>query len=99
MSSKQKHREDTGPLLIRTVKLVTYNAEKAEIVNSFFASTFTDMVGPQVTGSGSYNNASVDPPIVEEGLVCSLLQGQIYGPGQNPSQGVKKCVYIYAVTL
>ena len=75
MSSKQKHREDIGPLLNRAGKLVTNNADKAEVLNSFFASAFTSIAGPQVTRSGSYNNACVDPPVVEEGLVCSLLQG------------------------
>ena len=28
-----------------------------------------------ITGSNSYDNACVDTPVIEEGLVCGLLQG------------------------
>ena len=73
MSSKP--REDRGPLLNRAGKLVTTNADKAEVLSIFFASIFTDVVGPQITGSSSYDNACVNPPVVEERLVCGLLQG------------------------
>ncbi|KAK4831134.1 hypothetical protein QYF61_015437 [Mycteria americana] len=31
--------------------------------------------GPQITGSSSYDNACVNPPVRKEGLVCGLLQG------------------------
>ncbi|KAK4806136.1 hypothetical protein QYF61_001059 [Mycteria americana] len=81
MSSKQKHREDIGPLLNRAGKLGSNNADKAEVLNTFFASVFTSLLAgvkprqPQITGSSSYNNTCVDPPSGEEGLVCSLLQG------------------------
>ncbi|KAK4806914.1 hypothetical protein QYF61_012635 [Mycteria americana] len=75
VSSKQKHREDRGLLLNRAGKLVTTNADKAEILNTFFASVFIGIAGPQVTGSSSYSNACVVPPVAEEGLVCGLLQG------------------------
>ena len=49
VSSKQKHREDIGPLLNRAGKLVTNNADKAEVLNTFFASVFTGVAGPQIT--------------------------------------------------
>ncbi|KAK4806811.1 hypothetical protein QYF61_005607 [Mycteria americana] len=75
VSSKQKHREDRGPLLNRAGKLVTNNADKAEILSTFFASVFTGIAGPQITGSSSYDSTCVDPPVAEEGLVCGLLQG------------------------
>ena len=75
VSSKQKHREDIGPLLNRTGKLVTNNADRAEVLITLFASFFTNIAAPQITGSSIYDNAFVDPPVVEEGLVCSLLQG------------------------
>ncbi|KAK4806770.1 hypothetical protein QYF61_005566 [Mycteria americana] len=75
VSSKQKHREDRGLLLNRAGKLVTTNADEAEVLSTFFASVFTGVAGPQITRSSSYGSACVDPPVVEEGLVCSLLQG------------------------
>ncbi|KAK4807158.1 hypothetical protein QYF61_024278 [Mycteria americana] len=75
VSSKQKHKEDIGPLLNRAKKLVTNNADKAEVLSTFFASVFTGVAGPQITRSSSYDNACVNPPVVEEGLVCGLLQG------------------------
>ncbi|KAK4806872.1 hypothetical protein QYF61_012593 [Mycteria americana] len=74
VSSKQKHREDRGLLLNRAGKLVTTNADKAEVLNTFFASVFIGIAGPQITGSSSYSNACVVPPVAEEGLVCGLLQ-------------------------
>ncbi|KAK4811373.1 LOW QUALITY PROTEIN: hypothetical protein QYF61_027602 [Mycteria americana] len=73
MSSKQKHREDIGPLLNRAGKLVANNADKAEVLYTFFASVFIGIAEPQITGSTT--TTRVDPPAVEEGLVCGLLQG------------------------
>lgn len=75
MSSKQKHREDIGPLLNRAGKLVPNDADKAEVLNTFFASVFVGVAGPQITKSSSCYNSCVDLPVVKEGLVCSLLQG------------------------
>ncbi|XP_009951836.1 PREDICTED: phosphatidylinositol 4-phosphate 5-kinase type-1 beta-like [Leptosomus discolor] len=64
VSSKQEHREDTGPLLNRAGKRVTKNTHKAEVLNTFFACVSTGVAGPQITGSSSHNYGHVDPPVV-----------------------------------
>lgn len=48
-------------LLNRAGKLVTNNADKAEIPNTFFASGFVDLAGPQITGTSSYNKTLTHP--------------------------------------
>lgn len=70
MSSKQNHREDIGPLLNRAGKLVSNNADNAEVLNGFFASVLTSIAGPQITGSSSYN-ACVNPPVMKGWSVAS----------------------------
>jgi len=47
ISSKRKTRENVGPLLDEMGALVTEEAEKAELLNAFFASVFTAKAGPQ----------------------------------------------------
>ena len=54
-SAPCQRREDIGPLLNRAGKLVTDNADKAEDLNTAFASVFTNIGRPQITGSSSYN--------------------------------------------
>jgi len=48
VSSKKTHKEDLGPLLNRAGNLVTDNADNVEILNTCFASVFTDVAGPQI---------------------------------------------------
>jgi len=47
ISSKQKTRENVGPLLNEVGVMVTEDAEKAELLNAFFASVFSAKAGPQ----------------------------------------------------
>uniref|UniRef100_A0A8B9PGQ4 Reverse transcriptase domain-containing protein n=1 Tax=Apteryx owenii TaxID=8824 RepID=A0A8B9PGQ4_APTOW len=47
ISSKRKTRENVGPLLNGVGALVTKDAEKAELLNAFFASVFTGQASPQ----------------------------------------------------
>ena len=55
--------------------LITNNADKAEILNTSFASVCTGVAGRQVKGSTSYDNTCANLPGMEEGLVYRLLQG------------------------
>lgn len=50
-SSRQKHKESSSPLLNRAGKLLTNNADKAEVLKTVFASVFTGVAGPQFTAS------------------------------------------------
>jgi len=45
--NKQKSRDNVGPLLNEVGALVTEDAEKAELLNAFFASVFTAKASPQ----------------------------------------------------
>ncbi|PKU33656.1 hypothetical protein llap_16037 [Limosa lapponica baueri] len=47
ISRKRKTEENVGPLLNEVGALVMEDAEKAELLNAFFASVFTAKVGPQ----------------------------------------------------
>jgi len=50
VNNKQKQKENICLLLNRRGELVTNNAEKAEVLNTFFVSVFTSTVGPQALG-------------------------------------------------
>ena len=47
VSRERKTRENVGPLLNEVGALVTGDAEKAEILNAFFASVFNAKTSPQ----------------------------------------------------
>lgn len=48
VSSKGKVRENVGPLINDVGTLVTWDTEKAELQNAFFASVFTDKTAPWI---------------------------------------------------
>jgi len=74
VNNEQKQKENIGPQLNRRGELVTDNAEKAEILNTFFTSVFTSTVGPQALGSKIQVDANTDPLSVKEELVHELLK-------------------------
>ncbi|KAK4812899.1 hypothetical protein QYF61_027293 [Mycteria americana] len=74
VNNKQKQKENIGPMLNRRGELVTNNAEKAEVLNTFFTSIFTSTVGLQTLGTKIQVDANTDPPSVREELVGELLQ-------------------------
>ena len=50
VSNKQTWKENIGLLLNRRGDVITNNAEKAEVLNTFFTSVFISTVGPQAWG-------------------------------------------------
>lgn len=67
LKDKQKQKENIGLLLNRRGELVTNNAEEAEVLNPFFTSVFTSIVGPQALGTKIQVDAN--RPTVREGRV------------------------------
>ncbi|GAB0185825.1 mitochondrial enolase superfamily member 1 [Grus japonensis] len=74
VNNKQKQKDNIGPLLNRRGELVTNNAEKAEVLNTFFIFVFTSTVGPQVLGTKIQVVANTGQSSVKEELVCELLK-------------------------
>ncbi|GAB0209387.1 mitochondrial enolase superfamily member 1 [Grus japonensis] len=74
VNNRRKQKNNIGPLLNRRGELVTGNAEKAEVLNTFFTSVFTSTVGPQALGTKIQVDANTDPPSVKEEVLCELLQ-------------------------
>ncbi|PKU48926.1 rna-directed dna polymerase from mobile element jockey-like [Limosa lapponica baueri] len=66
MNHRMNQKENIGPLLNRRSELVTNNAEKAEVLNTFFTSVFTSAVGPQALGITIQADANTDPPSAKE---------------------------------
>ncbi|PKU34197.1 rna-directed dna polymerase from mobile element jockey-like [Limosa lapponica baueri] len=76
ISRKRKTRENVGPLLNEVGALVTEDAEKAELLNAFFASVFTPKAGPQEPQTlevGERAWSKEDSPLIEEDWVRDHL--------------------------
>ncbi|GAB0205471.1 cAMP-dependent protein kinase inhibitor alpha [Grus japonensis] len=76
IKTKQKQKDNTGPLLNRRGELVTNNAEKAEVLNIFFT---TSTVRPQALGTKIQVDADTDLPSMKEelmvdGIKCTLMK-------------------------
>ena len=74
MSTTSRKRRKTGPLLNRKGESITNDAEKAEVLNTFFTSVFTSTVGSQALGMKLPVDPNTGPPLVNEELVYELLQ-------------------------
>ncbi len=65
-------RENAGPLWKETAQLVTWDMEKAEVLNNFFASVFTSKCSShitQVTEGKGRNWDNEELPTVEDDQV------------------------------
>ncbi|CAM5108613.1 unnamed protein product [Natator depressus] len=67
-------KESVGPLLNEGGNLVTEDVEKANVLNAFFASVFTNKVSSQTTALGSTAWGGGDKPSVEKEVVRDYLE-------------------------
>ncbi|CAM5108800.1 unnamed protein product [Eretmochelys imbricata] len=74
VSNKKKVRESVGLLLNEGVNLVTEDVEKANVLNAFFASVFTNKVSSQTTAVGSTAWGGGDQSSVEKEVVQDYLE-------------------------
>ncbi|CAM5085571.1 unnamed protein product [Natator depressus] len=74
VSKKKKVKESVGPLLNEGGNLVTEDVEKANVLNAFFASVFTNKVSSQTTALGSKAWGGGDQPSVEKEVVWDYLE-------------------------
>ncbi|CAM4650280.1 unnamed protein product [Caretta caretta] len=74
VGNKKKVKECVGSLLNEGGNLVTEDVEKANVLNAFFASVFTDKVSSQTTALGSTAWGGGDQPSVEKEVVRDCLE-------------------------
>ncbi|CAM4497687.1 unnamed protein product [Lepidochelys kempii] len=74
VSNKKKIKESLGPLLNEGGNLVTEDVEKANVLNAFFASAFTNKGSSQPTALGSTAWGGGDQPSVEKEVVRDHLE-------------------------
>ncbi|CAM4668918.1 unnamed protein product [Lepidochelys kempii] len=74
VSNEKKVKENVGPLLNEGGNLVTEDVEKANVLNAFFASVFTNEVSSQTTALGSTAWGGGNQPSVEKEVVRHYLE-------------------------
>jgi len=106
ISSKWKTRENVGPLLNEVDALVVGDAEKAELLNAFFASVCTAKAGPQASQSLEVREKAwrkEDLPLVEEDWVrdhlTKLDTHKFLGPNGTHPQVLRELADVIAEPL
>ncbi|GAB0185724.1 mitochondrial enolase superfamily member 1 [Grus japonensis] len=75
VSDKRRTRENVGPLRNETGDLVTQDMEKAEVLNDFFASVFTEKcLSHTAQGTEGRDCENAEPPTVGEDQVGEYLR-------------------------
>jgi len=77
ISSKEKTRENVGPLMNEVGVLVTEDEEKVQLLNAFFALVFSAKAGPQKSQAPDVReevSRKDDLPLVEEDCVRDHLR-------------------------
>ncbi|GAB0201665.1 tenascin-X [Grus japonensis] len=89
ISDKKKMRENVGPLWNEIGDLVTWDMEKAEVLNDFFASVFTgkgSSHAAQVTEGKGRDWENEEPPTVGEGQVREYLRNLKVHKSMGPDE-------------
>ncbi|CAM5084405.1 unnamed protein product [Natator depressus] len=74
VGNKKKVKESVGPLLNEGGNLVTEDVERANVLNAFFASIFTNKVSSQTTALGSTAWGGGGQPSVKKEVVRDYLE-------------------------
>ncbi|CAM5107999.1 unnamed protein product [Eretmochelys imbricata] len=103
VSNKKKVKESVGPLLNEGGNLVTENVEKANVLNAFFASVFTNKVSSQTAARGSTAWGGGDQPSVEKEMVQDYLEKldehKSMGPDALHPRMLKELAHVIAEPL
>ena len=89
ISDKKKAREDVGHLWKETGDLVTMDVKKAEVLNDFLVSVFTDMGSShmaQVAESNGKNLEKEDLSAVSEDQVCNYMWNMNIHKSMGPDE-------------